>query len=212
MPRTPRRSARATPTSALTSPAVPTAAIGHARRRSAPDPPSGVPAVGLSIKPSTPATSNRLRHLATVVTVTPRSAATRAGTAADSANANTILARIARRDDPPCGESDKSVALLIGQLELARSRHRRKHTSIIETYVTDLRRDTLGARTCWKLVPAVGVDRQAAEVSGLLGRPLCLLREYVQRIADSKRRGSAGRDDGRCQQVRLICLPSTVPG
>ena len=54
-----------------------------------------------SNKPSTPAASNRLRHLSTVATVTPRSAATRACTAAGSANANTILARTARRDDPP---------------------------------------------------------------------------------------------------------------
>ena len=62
----------------------------------------GRPVLGLSSKPSTPETSNRLRHLATVATDTPRSAATRAGTATGSANANTILARIARRADPPC--------------------------------------------------------------------------------------------------------------
>ena len=61
----------------------------------------GRPGRWLSINPSTPEASNRSRHLATVATVTPRSAATRAGTAAGSANANTILARTARRNDPP---------------------------------------------------------------------------------------------------------------
>src|SRR5690349_21336752 len=55
----------------------------------------------LSLRPSTPEASNRLHHLSTVATDTPRSAATCAGTADGSANANTILARTARRDDPP---------------------------------------------------------------------------------------------------------------
>src|SRR6478672_13598584 len=38
--------------------------------------------------------------------------------------------------------------------------------------------------TCGQLVPAVGVDRQAAEVGGLLDRPLGLFREHVQCVVD----------------------------
>jgi hypothetical protein len=44
----------------------------------------GRPGRWLSINPSTPETSNRLRHLSTVAAVTPTSAATRADAAAEA--------------------------------------------------------------------------------------------------------------------------------
>ena len=117
--------------------------------RSAPDSTRsafGRPGRRLSIKPSTPSASNRLRHLSTVATVTPRSAATRAGTAAGSANANTILARTARRDDSPRDSATsrsrcRSVSSNFPAPDTAESIR-----PSYELTIADLRRDTLAGR------------------------------------------------------------------
>jgi hypothetical protein len=61
----------------------------------------GRPGRGPSQSPSHRSRANRLRHLPTVIVVTPRSAATRSYTTPGSAHASTIFARTAARDDPP---------------------------------------------------------------------------------------------------------------
>jgi hypothetical protein len=54
-----------------------------------------------STNPAQRPAANRLRHLPTVMVVTPRSAATRSYTTPGSAHASTIFARTANRADPP---------------------------------------------------------------------------------------------------------------
>ena len=73
--------------------------------------------------------ANRLRHLPTVIVVTPRSAATRSYTTPGSAHASTIFARTASRADPPPCDHREQLLPLVHQSARTRHRHAPRETS-----------------------------------------------------------------------------------
>jgi hypothetical protein len=91
----------------------------------------GRPGRSSSVSPLSRSLANRLRHLSTVVLVTPSSAATRSYTTPGSAHANTIAARTAIRDEPRDHQTSRSRSSSLNTNSVPRSPWTRHEISLL---------------------------------------------------------------------------------